>query len=135
MKLFPEFAMMVQKWSGQQKWASLRGWERVQYAVKTTRMMKTMGASTVKFIDVHKRLNGIDTTAGNSFQQVTCQDINPKKKELSYDDFKDQYAAAFTKVTEDMEKLKKKKIRLKKLKKKKWRQGKNGGKLGDILGE
>eukprot|EP01083_Nonionella_stella_P013006 36735_1 len=132
MKLFPEFAMMVQKWSGQQKWASLRGWERIQYAVKTTRMMKKMGANVARFSDVYKKLNGIELHSTHT-RSHPAED--QKKRELTYDDFKDKYADAFTKVTQAMEKKKKKKDRMRRIKRKKNKTQKNGGKLGDIFGE
>ena len=35
MKFFPEFAMMVQKWSGQNTFQSLHGWSRIAYAVRS----------------------------------------------------------------------------------------------------
>eukprot|EP01083_Nonionella_stella_P013005 36732_1 len=123
MKLFPEFAMMVKEWSEQIKWASLKGWERIEYAVKTMKMMKQMGANGTRFTDVYKRLNGGATPEETA------------KRELTYNDFRDKYAAAFAEVTQAMEKKKKKKDRLARISRKKRKAKTNGGKLGDIFGE
>merc|ERR1712154_448248 len=91
-----------------------------------------MGGAHVLFENVMKHLNGMDN-AQNPLS-IKSETEKTKKKELTYEDFKDQYAAAFTKVHEDMERMKKKKNRLKKIKKRKWKQQLNGGKMCDILG-
>lgn len=132
MKLFPEFAMMVQKWSGQQKWQSIKGWERVQYAVKTLRTMRLMG-SEVSFPDVMRHLNGFKND-DETLHVAVDNEERRKTGLLSYDQFKDDYACAFTKVQEQMEHSERKKLRLKKLKLKKRRQQKIG-KMSVLLGE
>jgi len=134
MKVFPEFAMMVQKWSGQSMWKLLGGWEKIQYAVRTTRTMRMMGAKDVTFLGVMRHLNGVQPLT----VEITNGDSDRKRKaeqDISYDQFRDQYALAFTKVHEEREKAKKKKERLKRLRIRKLKQKKHGGKMSVILGQ
>jgi len=127
MKLFPEFAMMVQKWSGLDKYSKLTPWEKIQYALRTAKMMKIMGQRNVHFQDVMMHLNGISTNIGHCDEQKQV-------KEMEYGDFKDGFASCFTKVHDDMEKARKKKERMKKIQKKKREQDEKGGKIGVMLG-
>merc|ERR1712228_55591 len=102
MRLFPEFAMMVQKWSGLDKYGKLTPWERIQYALRTAKMMKIMGKRNVRFQDVMKHLNGVAIKAGVGHDCHTTNDTTGAK-EMEYADFKNNFAQCFTKVHDDME--------------------------------
>ena len=90
-----------------------------------------MGQRNVKFQDVMRHLNGVDSE-GVGY----CDGKNQKsqRREMAYGDFKDNFAHCFTQVHEDFVKAKKKKMRLNKIKKRKRLQKKKGGKVGVMLG-
>ena len=95
MKFFPEFAVMVQKWSGQNTFQSLHGWARIAYAVRAQRYMKLMGAN-ISFTDTIAHLtddNEKDTTSPNkkSGQKMDNQQV----REMNYEQFHCQYGDTF----------------------------------------
>ena len=85
MKFFPEFAMMVQMWSGQNRYQSLHGWQRIAYAIRSLRYMRLMGAN-VSFMDCVRHLNGeFKITLKRSDTE------NGHVREMSYENFFQQY--------------------------------------------
>ena len=98
MKYFPEFAMMVQKWSGENIYNSKHGWDRVRYTIKTLRYMKMMGAK-VTFMDVVKYLNGELMDSQKQMLQrrksiKNCAE-NEQIREMSHEEFHSQMADVF----------------------------------------
>ena len=94
MQFFPEFAMLVQRWSGQNKFQSLRGWKRIAYAIRTQRYMKCMGAQ-VQFMDVVHYLLG-DQEPGTGLFEMKKEDIadeHTPAREISYQQFHEKYGS------------------------------------------
>ena len=94
MQFFPEFAMLVQQWSGQNKFQSLKGWRRVAYAIRTQRYMKCMGAK-VSFMDVVNYLRSDeDAPDGGVLDLKTSQSGDHcQNREISYGQFHDKFGS------------------------------------------
>ena len=94
MQFFPEFACMVQRWSGQNKFQSLHGWARIAYAIRSQRYMKCMGAK-VSFMDVVYHLRGDEENEENPglVRQATLGSVdNTRVCEMNYAEFHSKFA-------------------------------------------
>jgi len=69
---YPEFALLLHKWSHEEMWQSLRHWERIQYAIETQKNIKSqMGIDNLSFSQTYQHLNSFDS-------QHSSENITPR---------------------------------------------------------
>jgi len=104
MKFFPEFACMVQRWSGQNKFESLHGWARVAYAIRSQRYMKCMGAQ-ITFMDMVYHLRSDEDNEDNPglIRQNSENSVidNGRCTEMDYAQFHSKWADTLSTFAED----------------------------------
>ena len=104
MKLFPEFAMMVQRWSGQDTFQRLKGWNKIKYIIKTRRVMRMFNSdvSLEQIMDMlanpDKHYDKMREAQKSVFSpEIKIQKRGPKQRQMTYSQFSNNYAKVFTK--------------------------------------
>ena len=100
---YPEFALILFKWSHDKMWESLSYWERIQYAVETQKNIKVQNGiskNRVTFIETYQHLKLIknaispraSTTTGTTLSKARLSVLAKSNNKISYDEFNGAFA-------------------------------------------
>ena len=87
MKQFPEFALMIQKWSDSKRELNLTGWNKVRHVLKQLAILKVLGAR-VTFVEM-MRYSNYETV--EKFKRP----VVGSTREMSFADFEENFTRAF----------------------------------------
>merc|ERR1712154_600382 len=76
---YPEFALLLFKWSHNEMWRSLKYWERMRYTIDTQKSMKQNGVK-ISFILTYQYLNDYRPSNATSPSSPRCSQSVPMSK-------------------------------------------------------
>ena len=96
-KKYPEFGLLIFKWSHEGEWNELTKWEKISYAIDIKKIMKKNNV-TISFTETYRQLNGsqLDQEEGeqnqgeNNIRRARMSVIS--NNAVSYEQFNNVYA-------------------------------------------